>query len=314
MRKLFLSLGVVLAALIVAPAAEAHHLDQDTSTIVCVLTNNAPAVQVSAHYVDFSYWDQPVYRVTKIDGVIVPEGSGEIPRWNGPDYYDRISLPVAPGQHDVNYQSSWNQGDNGGYISRRVNCPTPVPPQPPPVLCNGVPMPPGTNCAPPPPVTIYYDCAGHQLLAGSPPATCPPPKPPKPPCGCKQKLRPKPKFHCPTIRLVQPGPRTPPNMHGKHRFGGRCSNPKAKIVSTMMMITAVPPGRPPIGSPTARVHWRGGIKWIGLYNLHVFRHHLAWGAYRGKYVFTIRYHGRFYKCVKHFRLMNTDPVPDRHGR
>jgi hypothetical protein len=46
----------------------------------------------------------------------------------------------------------------------------------------------------------------------------------------------------------------------------------------------------------------------------VFRHHLAWGAYRGKYVFTIRYHGRLYKCVKHFRLMNTDPVPDRHGR
>jgi hypothetical protein len=151
-------------------------------------------------------------------------------------------------------------------------------------------------------VVVYYDCAGHQLPAGSPPSTCPPPKPPKPPCGCKPP--PKPKFHCPVIHLVKPNPNTTKGRHGVHRFGGRCS--KGKIISTTMYVTPIAPGRPPTGHPTVRLHSHGAFLHVWLYDLSIWRHHLAWGRYRLKFVFHVRFHGHVYTCVRHAKFFNKD--------
>jgi hypothetical protein len=174
-----LSLGVVALALSLGiPAiAEAHHLDQDTSTIACILVNNVPTIQTRAVYVDFSDWDKPVSVVETIDKATVFSGPVS---WPGPNYTHALDIATTPGMHDVVYQANWNNGANGGYLSRTVDCPASVPP---PTYCNGAPMPPGSSCAPPPPVV----CSGVVKPAGTvcapPPKTTPPPKKhPKPRC------------------------------------------------------------------------------------------------------------------------------------
>lgn len=289
MRKLFLALGVVLAALIAPAAAQAHHLDQDTSTLTCVLVSNVPTVQTSAHYVDFSPWDQPVFWSESIDKVTVGGGSLS---WAGPDYTHNVSFTTTAGNHDVVYQASWNGGENGGYLSHRgLVCPVPVPPQPTPT-----PTP-----TPPPPVVIYYDCAGHQLPAGSPPATCPPVKPP---CGCKPPPK---RFHCPTIHLIVPTAR-----HGVHDFGGRCS--KGKIVSTTLYIKATGPrhgdkkhDRRIVCGP-AKLHAKGSvIHGVWLYDQTIWCHRKAWGSNSLTFIFYVRFHGHVYRCVRHAHFFNHDP-------
>jgi hypothetical protein len=288
MRNKFLSLGVVLASLGLFPAAaQAHHLDQDTSTLACVLVANVPTVQTSARYVDFSPWDQPVFWSESIDKVTVGGGSLS---WTGPDYVHSVSFATTAGNHDVVYQAAWNSGENGGYLSRRgLVCPAPIPPQP-------------TPTPTPPPVVVYYDCTGHQLPAGSAPATCPPTKPP---CSCTPP--PKPKAHCPVIHLVMPTAR-----HGVHDFGGRCS--KGKIIDTTLYITATGPrggdmrhGRR-IVCGTAKLHAKGAIiHGVWLYDQTVFCHRQAWGSYSLIFVFHVRIHGHVYRCVKRAHFFNHDP-------
>lgn len=179
MRRIIISIAATLAALCAGPAAaQAHHLDQDTSKIVCVLVANSPTVQVTAHYVDFTRWDQPVSRVTRLDGVIAPQGTGDIPIWSGPDYFDRISIVVAPGQHDVSYDATWNQGDNSAGMRRRVICPTPMPPPPLP---------------PPPPPPVFCPAGTTPMPSPAGTVICSTPTPKPKPCPCRPHPRPKPK-------------------------------------------------------------------------------------------------------------------------
>jgi hypothetical protein len=185
MRKT-LSLGVVIAALGLFPAAaQAHHLEQNTSTAACVLVNNQPIIQVRAHYVQFVPADQPIHYVVRVDNVDVQ--TGDVPLNPLPDFFHPVDLPSTPGSHTVLYSATWNSGANGGYFTTTppLTCPTPV--VPPTVICNGVQVPAGTVCTPPPPVVI---CNGVTMPTTTPPATCakkttPPKK--KPPTKCVAK-------------------------------------------------------------------------------------------------------------------------------
>jgi hypothetical protein len=167
MRRVIAALAVAAAGLVIAPAAEAHHLDQDTSDAVCVLAGNVPTFVVTANYKDFSRWDLPVYWSASIDKATV--GGGAL-TWVGPDYAHAAQFTTSPGTHDFVYQASWNNGENGGYIKRTRSCPTPVPPPPP--------APPVVTPPPPPPVVIV--CNTKPM-----PAACGPQNPPVKPCGCK---------------------------------------------------------------------------------------------------------------------------------
>jgi hypothetical protein len=172
MRKT-LMLGVValVAALGVPATASAHHLEQDTSTITCVLVNNAPVIRVSAHYVDFTVADQPITYSLRIDSVVA--ASGQVPLNTSSDFRHDFDTPTTPGAHTAVYTATWNNSANGGYLTVSVVCPAPVPP---PVLCNGVPVPPGTNCVPPPPPPPTLTCNGTPAPAGTTVCAPPPPK------------------------------------------------------------------------------------------------------------------------------------------
>lgn len=175
--RTFAALAASMVALLVGPAvADAHHLDQDTSTIDCVLVNNAPVVAGTANYAGFTAGNFPVSWNVKIDGTIAPApaGQGQL-NWGSGSYAHTFSIPTTPGAHQVQYNASW-PGGYGGYpdTPKTVVCPPPVLP---PVLCNGVPVAPGTNCAPPPAVTVVY-CGKRQMPPGTVPGACghkPPP-------------------------------------------------------------------------------------------------------------------------------------------
>jgi hypothetical protein len=176
MRKT-LSLGVVIAALGLFPAAaQAHHLEQNTSTAACVLVNNQPVIQVRAHYVGFVPADQPIHYVVRVDGVDVQ--TSDVPLNPAADFFHAVDLPSTPGAHTVLYSATWNSGANGGYFTTTPPLVCPAPIVPPTVVCNGVQVPAGTVCTPPPAV-VY--CNGVAMPTGTPPASCmkkttPPPK------------------------------------------------------------------------------------------------------------------------------------------
>jgi hypothetical protein len=291
MRKT-LSLGVVIAALGLFPAAaQAHHLEQNTSTAACVLVNNQPVIQVRAHYVQFVPADQPIHYVVRVDSVDAQ--TGDVALNPLPDFFHAVDLPSTPGAHTVLYSSTWNGGANGGYFTTTppLTCPAPV--VPPTVICNGVQVPAGTVCPPPPPVVI---CNGVTMPTTTPPATCakktPPPK----------KVR---KYHCPVIHLIKPNANIQSGRHGVHDFGGRCS--KGKIISTTLAITPVSPGRAVSQRGVVHLHARGGIiHGVWLYDLSVWRHKEAWGRYRLKYTFKVRYHGHTFICVRKGTFFNFD--------
>jgi hypothetical protein len=188
MRRSFMTMAAA-AAIAACPAvvpavAEAHHLENDTSTMACVLVNNVPTLQVHAQYRDFTKYDLPVDVQTQVDNQPIPGGSYQITALNVPslpDFPDDKVYPLAPGTHDVDYYASWNHGRDSGHFGRTVTCPPPVPP---PVLCNGVPVPPGTNCTPPPPTTVVV-CNGKQMPPGTPTTGCTPP-----PKTCASKCHP----------------------------------------------------------------------------------------------------------------------------
>jgi hypothetical protein len=283
MRKLFLSLGVVLAALIAAPAAEAHHIDQAQSAIIgCALVNGTPTITGRTAYRQFEDYNKPVQTSVFANGQVVYH---EWISWAGSDYDHLWSAAVAPGEYDVRYWASWAKGTVSDNVpssgTTHVSCPAPPPPVPPvvtppptpptppappvpPVLCNGKPVPPGARCTPPPP----------------------------------------PRFHCPRIHLIMPNPNTLAGRHGVHDFGGRCSH--GRIVSTTLYVS---PGLPPThGSVTVRLHARGPvIHGVWLYDLTVWRHHYAWGRYRLRFVFRVRFHGHVYTCVRVAHFLNHDP-------
>jgi hypothetical protein len=289
--------GVVPALGVMTSVAEAHHLENDTSTIACVLVNNVPTLQVHAQYRDFTKGDLPVYVTTTVDGAVIPGGSYAITEQTAtsPDFTDDKSYPLSPGAHDVAYDAKWAHGYGG--ISATVVCPPPVQP---PVMCNGVPVPPGTNCVPPPPVVV---CNGVTMPPGTPVTSCVK-KPRKPPARVK-------KYHCPVIYLVKPSPRTQAGRHGVHAFGGRCS--RGKIISVTLAITPVSPGRAVSMTGTVHLHARGGIiHGVWLYDLSVWRHRYAWGRYRLKYTFKVRYHGHTFICVRKGTFFNYDTkgLPD----
>lgn len=292
MRKpLVFVLSAVLALVLAPAAAQAHHLEQDTSSVVCVLANNQPTVKVSAHYVDFSPWDQPVYWATSIDKVTV--GGGSL-TWVGPEKRHEVSFPTTPGTHDVVYQASWNEGENGGYLSKRgLFCPPPVPP---PVVVVVTPTP---------------------TPSPTPVATPTPPPPPPPPCVCPPPAKPKPRCVCPRIRVIKPDTSTRRGRHGTHRFGGRVMNNRhAKIVAVQITATAVGRGRPVCGGRTSRsstMSSRGRTMAISLYNLDFFRHCLAWGDYRLTMRFRVVIRDNAGNvvcriwCTRRVHLFNHDP-------
>lgn len=163
MRKT-LMLGVVtlLAALGAPAAASAHHLEQNTSTIDCVLVNNAPVLQIHAQYRGFAPGDLPVYVTVTVDHAVVPGGSyvlgtpaTPVPL---PDFADDKTFPLTPGVHEVVYDARW-PGNYGGMGPRTVVCPPPVVTPPPPQL------------PPPPPATVTM-CNGQQMPVGTPPVVC----------------------------------------------------------------------------------------------------------------------------------------------
>lgn len=304
MRNRFLSLGVVLAALGVFPAAaQAHHVVNQQAD--CALVGNVPTITASADLVDFGSSDRDIHITVGVDNTVpidvhlpyAPAGG----HWSA-------STPSTAGDHKIYIYITWlhyTTPYDSSYGPTTVTCPAPVVP---PTTCNGVPVPPGTNCTPPP-VTVYYDCTGHQLPAGSPPATCPSPKQHKPPCACKPPPK---KFHCPVIHLVVPTAR-----HGVHSFGGRCS--KGKIVDTTLYIIPTGPrggdmkhGRRFVCGPV-KLHAKGGlVHGVWLYEQTVFCHKFAWGSYSLIFVFHVRYHGHVYRCVKRAHFFNHDPhgLPD----
>lgn len=153
MRKPLVFVAVLAATVLGVPsAAQAHHLEQETSTIECVLSNNVPTVKVSAHYVDFAQSDLPVFWSTWIGSTKV--GGGSLV-WSGSDYRHNASFKTSAGVHTVAYIATWNSGANSAKFSKTVTCPTPVPPTV--VVCNGTVMPPGTQVCPPIPPTFVCD-------------------------------------------------------------------------------------------------------------------------------------------------------------
>lgn len=265
MRKpLVFAVSAVLALMLAPAAAQAHHLEQDTSTVVCVLDYNKPTVKVSANYVDFSPWDMPIYWAASIDKVTV--GGGPL-TWVGPDHRHDVSFETTAGSHDVVYQASWNGGDQGGYISKRsLVCPVPIPP----------------------PVVVVVT----------------PPPPPPPPCACPPPVvKPKPKpFKCVCrVRIVKPKAH-----HGRRHFGAKLVT-KGRIVESTLTVTAIGQGRRVVGSPRAKLHTRGGVFVIWLYDLTVWKHRLAWGDYRLTFRFVVKVNGHvcIVKRTTHFR--NHDP-------
>jgi hypothetical protein len=217
MRKTLVFAVISALALLAPAAAQAHHLDQDTSTITCVLSENQPTVRISANYLDFSPWDQPVAWSASIDKVTV--GGGTL-TWVGPDFRHNVSFRTTAGSHDVVYQSSWNGGENGAYLSRRgLVCPAPVPPP----------------VKPPPPTVVVV----------TPP---PPPPPVVVSCPCPPKHPVRPKCVCPHIHVIKPDTTKPSQMHGTFRFGGRVTNNRhAHIVAVRITVRAVGRGRRPCG-------------------------------------------------------------------
>jgi hypothetical protein len=213
MRKTLVFAVISALALLAPAAAQAHHLDQDTSTITCVLSENQPTVRISANYLDFSPWDQPVAWSASIDKVTV--GGGTL-TWVGPDFRHNVSFRTTAGSHDVVYQSSWNGGENGAYLSRRgLVCPAPVPPP----------------VKPPPPTVVVV----------TPP---PPPPPVVVSCPCPPKHPVRPKCVCPHIHVIKPDTTKPSQMHGTFRFGGRVTNNRhAHIVAVRITVRAVGRGR-----------------------------------------------------------------------
>lgn len=280
MRKTLVFAVISALALLAPAAAQAHHLDQDTSSVTCTLTNNVPTVHVSAHYVDFSPWDQPVAWSASIDKVSV--GGGML-TWVGPDFRHNVSFVTTAGSHDVVYQSSWNSGENGAYLSRRgLVCPAAVlpPVKPPPPTVVVVTPPP-----PPPPVVV--------------PCPCPPRHPVV-----------KPKCVCPRIHVIKPRHA----VHGTHLFGGRITNNRhAKIIHVTITARAVGRGRPPCGgSRSATMQAHGRTIRISLYNLDFFRHCLAWGDYKLTMRFRVvfKQHGKIVGrkwCKRVVRFFDQDP-------
>lgn len=276
MRKYFLSLGVVLAALGIIPAAaQANHIDHAVSTAACVLVNGTPTIQGSTAYRDYATADKPVYREVyldkdrKINGTIT---------WAGPSYDEPWSIPTTPGAHVWFYAASWPGGNTDHVGPFTVNCPAPpiVTPTPTPTP---TPVPPVPTPTPPPP---------------APPA---PPAPPVPPHVVKA--------HCPTIHLILPTAR-----HGVRSFGGRCS--RGRVVDTTMYVTAIGQGRR-IVCGTAKLYAKGPIiRGVWLYDQTIFCHHKAWGDYSLILVFHVRYKGHVYRCVKRARFFDHDPggLPD----
>lgn len=293
MRKLLMLVAASALLALLAPAsALAHHLEQDTSSITCVLDSNRPTVKVSAHYVDFSPWDLPVFWSVSIDSRTVDGGSLS---WVGPEHRQDLAYEVTPGTHDVVYQASWDRGDNGAFLSRRgLVCPPPVPPPPPPPP----PVTPPTTPAPPP-------------VVSTPPCPCPPPPPPT------SKPKRKPRCVCPRIRVIRPDTSTPSGRHGTHPFGGRVVGDRhARIVRVIVTARAVGRGRPSCGgrSRTGTMSGRGATIRISLYNLDFFRHCLAWGDYELTMRFRVVIRDRHGKvvcrrwCVRRIRLFNPDPA------
>lgn len=286
MRKTLVFAVISALALLAPAAAQAHHLDQDTSSVTCTLTNNVPTVNVSAHYVDFSPWDQPVAWATSIDKVTV--GGGML-TWVGPDKYHNVSFRTTAGSHDIVYQSSWNNGENGAYLSKHRVCPTPVPP----------------SVKPPPPTVVVVT---------------PPPSPPPVvvPCPCPPKHPVRPKCVCPRIHVIKPDTTKPSQMHGTFRFGGRVvGNHHAHIVAVRITVRAVGRGRHTCEgrSRSATLYARGRSTLISLYNLDVWRHCLAWGDYkltmRFRVVFRDKTTGKVIGrrwCKRTVRFFNPDPT------
>jgi hypothetical protein len=297
MRKLIL-LGVVplILCLGIPAVAEAHHLEQDTSTLACVLVNNAPTLQVHAQYRDFNAADLPVSVTTTVDHQPITGGSYSITTQTVPslpDFADNKSYPLAPGVHDVLYDASWNHDRYGGHFGATVVCPAPVPPPPPPTLCNGVPMTPGANCAPPPP-PVY--CNGKLMPPGTPPSCKTPPATPPP---CATKCTPPPHRCVPGHYRITVTPKH--LLHGKVVF--RLIGPRTSHIRWYVNGKRVHGGRP------YSYFTHGGRR----LNVYLWVESI-WGYPQwGRRTVVAKFHGRCGPGRAHVPYFNNDPQPRAHA-
>jgi hypothetical protein len=173
MRNILALFTAGMLALVLAPAAQAHHVDLNRSTVECALENNAPVITLKVLYVDFEEYNKPVRWELRFDDVVVDNG---LHTWAGPSDDHDLKKSSKPGLIEVEYHSSWGSRYSGGAATLRrvVFCPEPVPP-PTLIGCDGKPIPAGGT----PPVcrTVTIVCDGQEMPPGF--ITCPPP--PSPP-------------------------------------------------------------------------------------------------------------------------------------
>jgi hypothetical protein len=168
MRKL-LTLGVVTAAALFAPAAaQAHHVDYNKSKAACVLVNNVPTLQVDVVFVDFEEYNKPVSWTITINGVFDSTGLESWPAAENPHTQHWTKAVAASStSYAIVYSAHWGRGFTASLPFETVVCPQPVPP---PVVwgCDGKIVPPGSPMPVCQPVT-------------PPPTIVTPPTPPAPP-------------------------------------------------------------------------------------------------------------------------------------
>jgi hypothetical protein len=181
MRRIIAVLAALVGMLVIVPRADAHYVIDQQAT--CARVGNVPTITASANLVEFGSVDQDVHITVGVDSAVpidqrFPYAPATEP-WTA-------STPSTAGDHSVYIYITWKHNGtpyDSSYGPTTVTCPSPVPP---PVMCNGVPVPPGTNCTTPPVVV----CNGVTMPPGTPPASCV--KPPRKPCGCT----PKPPVRC----------------------------------------------------------------------------------------------------------------------
>lgn len=171
MKRILAGALPLLAALVLASPASAHH----------VVKGSVTCTKVVAKFEDFSKQDGSVTWAVKVDGNQV--ANGMIPAFYG-DKYLTVNLPVlSKGNHTIEFTARWHT--SSGYFKDYVKgCPGPPPPPncentpsmcPPPPTCENTP----SLCPPPPPVV--------------PPTPPVPPVPPVPPtCATNPELCPPP--------------------------------------------------------------------------------------------------------------------------
>jgi hypothetical protein len=179
MKRDAVALAMTLASVLGLPAiAEAHHVVNQQVT--CALVNNVPTITASADLVDFGSPDQNIRITVGVDSTVPFDQT--FPYAPAPNPWT-VPISSTAGDHKVYIYITWTHfgtPNDSSYGPTTVTCPPPVPP---PVLCNGVSVPPGTNCVPPPVIV----CNGVTMPTGT--TVCS--KLPKHPCGCHPKPKPR---------------------------------------------------------------------------------------------------------------------------